>query len=30
MKAARGEYNIHRPNFIWSIDGYYKVSVAYT
>jgi hypothetical protein len=30
MKAARGEYNIHGPNFVWSIDGYCKVSAAYT
>jgi len=30
MKAARGEYNIHGPNFVWSIDGYCKVSAAWT
>ncbi|PMD55866.1 uncharacterized protein K444DRAFT_82322 [Hyaloscypha bicolor E] len=25
MKAARGEYNIYGPNFVWSIDGYCKL-----
>jgi hypothetical protein len=30
MKVARGEYNIYGPNFVWSINGYCKVSVVYT
>jgi hypothetical protein len=30
IKAARGEYNIYRPNFVWSINSYYKVSTVYT
>ncbi|KAH8772382.1 hypothetical protein BGZ57DRAFT_713837, partial [Hyaloscypha finlandica] len=25
MKVARGEYNIHGPNFVWLIDGYCKL-----
>ncbi|PMD60768.1 uncharacterized protein K444DRAFT_721226 [Hyaloscypha bicolor E] len=25
MKAAREEYNIHGPNFVWSIDSYCKL-----
>ncbi|PMD66065.1 uncharacterized protein K444DRAFT_517473, partial [Hyaloscypha bicolor E] len=25
IKAARGEYNIYGPNFVWSINGYCKL-----